>query len=269
MKGLYTYFQEIWLRRYFWLSLVRVDLRARYRGSMFGMGWSLLHPIAMTAILCGVFCTIFQQKINEFAPYVMAGLTYWQFITTASIQGSDCFFTADCYIRQHPAPMAIYPLRSMLGAAFHFAIGYLLVIALALGFNGLGVLHAPALLSLIPTFTLLLVFGWSLAILFGLATVRFRDFKHLSEVGFQALFYLTPVMYGKEQMQKLVERRTVGWIFALNPFVPMLDLIRSPICDGAPPAANTFLAASLIALATAVAAAVALRLEERKIIFNL
>ena len=41
MRGLSTYFQEIWLRRYFWLSLVKVDLRSRYRGSAFGIGWSL------------------------------------------------------------------------------------------------------------------------------------------------------------------------------------------------------------------------------------
>ena len=85
------------------------------------------------------------------------------------------------------------------------------------------------MLSLIPTFVLLAAFGWSLAILFGLATVRFRDFKHMSEVGFQALFYLTPIMYGGEQVQKLLERRTVGWIFTLNPFVPFLNLIRSPV----------------------------------------
>ncbi len=236
---------------------------------MFGIGWSLLHPIAMTTILCIVFATIFHQAIGDFAPYLMAGLTYWQFITTTSTQGCQCFFTADCYIRQHPAPMAIYPLRTMLGAAFHFAIGYLLVIGLAVIFKGCALLNVPALLSLIPSFALLAAFGWSLAILFGLVTVRFRDFKHLSEVGFQALFYLTPIMYPEEQMRSLLERRTVGWIFYLNPFVPILELIRSPVVAGTPPALNIYLAASLITFLTAAGAAAAMRVEERRIIFNL
>ncbi len=269
MTGLTSYFQEIWRRRYFWLSLVQVDLRARYRGSLFGIGWSLLHPIAMTTILCVVFATIFHQAIADFAPLLMAGLTYWQFITTTSIQGTQCFFTADCYIRQHPAPMAIYPLRTMLGAAFHFAMGYLLVIALAVIFKGVALLNVPALLSLIPSFALLAAFGWSLAILFGLATVRFRDFKHLSEVGFQALFYLTPIMYPEEQMRSLLERRTVGWIFYLNPFVPILQLLRCPVVAGAAPSLNTYLTAALITLLTAGLAAAAMRAEERRIIFNL
>jgi homopolymeric O-antigen transport system permease protein len=269
MKGLLTYFHDIWGRRYFWLSLVRVDLRARYRGSAFGMGWSLLHPIAMTAILCGVFSVMFHQEISYYAPYLMAGLTYWQFITTASIQGCQSFFAAEGYIRQHPVPMAIYPLRTMLGAAFHFLMGYLLVIALSLAFHGWGFIGLPALLSLLPTCALLLPFGWALSALFAIVTVRFRDVKHLSEVAFQALFYLTPIMYTPEQVKGLLERRTVGWIFLLNPFRPMLDLLRSPVVDGVPPAATTYLAAALITLATALVAGVAMRFEERKIIFHL
>ncbi len=60
----------------------------------------------------------------------------------------------------------------------------------------------------------------------------------MSEVGFQALFYLTPIMYGAEQMTALLERRTVGWIFILNPFVPILDLIRSPLRGRAAAAAE-------------------------------
>ena len=269
MKGLLTYFHEIWGRRYFWLSLVRVDLRARYRGSAFGLGWSLLHPIAMTAILCGVFSVMFHQEIRDFAPYLMAGLTYWQFITTSSIQGCQSFFAAEGYIRQHPVPMAIYPLRTMLGAAFHFGMGYLLVIGLALVCHGYDFISLPALLSLVPSFALLLGFGWALAVLFGIIAVRFRDFKHLSEVGFQALFYLTPIMYGPDIVQKLLERRTVGWLFLLNPFSPILGLIRSPVVEGVPPAWTTYLAAALITLATALVAGVAMRYEERRIIFHL
>ena len=269
MQGLKTYLQNVWGCRYFWLSLVKMDLRTRYRGSAFGIGWSLLNPIAMTIIFCVVFSTMFHQQIKDFAPYLMGGLTFWQFITTASIQGCDCFFAGESYIRQHPAPMAIYPLRTVLGAAFHFLMGYSLVLVLSLTFHGLGFIGPTALLSILPAMALLLLFGWSLAVLFALATVRFRDLKHLSEVGFQALFYLTPIIYGTEQMAQLLERRTVGWIFSLNPLVPFLDLMRDPIVHGQAASPGDFLAASLITLLTMIAAGAALRSQERKLIFHL
>lgn len=266
MQGLSKYFQEIWRRRYFWLSLVKVDLRTRYRGSAFGIGWSLLQPIAMTAILCAVFGALLQQGIVDFAPYLMAGLTFWQFLTGSSLGGCDCFFAGEGYIRQHPAPMAIYPLRTMLGAAFHFTLGFVLVILLTLICHGAGFLGALALLSLIPTFALLLTFGWSLAILFGLANVRFRDLKHLSDVGFQALFYLTPIMYPASMLEG---RRFITLIFHLNPLMPFLHLLREPVCSNHVPTMETYLAAALITLVTASLATLAMYAEERKVIFHL
>lgn len=269
MQGLRTYCKELWRCRYFWLSLVHVDLRSRYRGSAFGIGWSLLHPIAMTAIICTVFATMFKQPIIDFAPYLMAGLTYWQFVTGSALQGCTCFFVGEGYIRQHPAPMAIYPLRTVLGAAFHFGMGFLLVIGLSWICHGIGFIGILPFVSLIPSFALLLMFGWSLAILFGLATVRFRDVKHISEVGFQGLFYLTTVMYPPERVAQMMERRTLGWIFALNPLVPFLDLVRLPVAMGAVPSLGTYLTASLITLVTAGAAVLALKSDERKVIFHL
>src|SRR5215210_3734707 len=104
-----TYLAAVWKCRFFWFSLVKMDLRARYRGSVLGIGWSLLHPIAMTTILCLVFSKIFNADINYYAPFLMAGLTCWNYITGASLLGSQCFFQGECYIRQHPAPLAIYP----------------------------------------------------------------------------------------------------------------------------------------------------------------
>jgi lipopolysaccharide transport system permease protein len=266
MQGLSTYFKEIWRRRYFWLSLVKVDLRSRYRGSAFGIGWSLLQPIAMTGILCAVFGAWMGAKAVDFAPYLMAGLTFWQFITCSALHGCECFLAGEGYIRQHPAPMAIYPLRTVLGAAFHFTLGFLLVIVLTLICHGAGFLGPLALLSLIPTFAILLTFGWSLAILFGLANVRFRDLKHISEVGFQALFYLTPIMYYEYVLEG---KRYLTLIFHLNPFMPFLHLLRGPICDNAAPSMETFMAAALITLTTACAATLAMYSQERKIIFHL
>jgi len=266
MQGLSTYFKEIWRRRYFWLSLVKVDLRSRYRGSAFGIGWSLLHPIAMTTILCVVFSTMMKTEITDFAPYLMAGLTFWQFVTCSSLLGCECFFAGEGYIRQHPAPMAIYPLRTVLGAAFHFTLGFLLVIVLTLICHGAGFLGVAPLLSLIPTFALLLIFAWSLAILFGLANVRFRDLKHISDVGFQGLFYLTPIMYPEDWLEN---RRYITVLFHLNPFMPFLHLLRAPVCYNAVAAPETFLAATLITVATASAATAAMYWQERKIIFHL
>ena len=52
-KRVTPYLRGIWHTRFFWTSLVWMDLRTRYHGTILGMGWSLLHPLAMTA---GLWC---------------------------------------------------------------------------------------------------------------------------------------------------------------------------------------------------------------------
>ncbi|HEY7311774.1 MAG TPA: hypothetical protein VH643_20595 [Gemmataceae bacterium] len=268
-----AYVGAIWKCRFFWLSLVKMDLTSRYRGSVLGICWSLLHPIAMTAILCVVFQYAFGMKLATYAPLVFTGFTFWGFLSTAVVQGCGCFHQGESYIRQFPAPMAIYPLRNVLGAAFHFSIGMLLAIAIALmagpdqqevaGSSRMSQLLA--LPSLIPSLLLLLLFGWCLSVLFGLLNVRFRDTRHLAEIGLQGLFYMTPIMYSK----KFFGQRMLGQVLQYNPLVSFLDLLRDPILYGRVPSLTTYAAAGLIVVLFTAAAMVALKIEERRLIFHL
>ncbi len=259
-----AYLQDVWKCRYFWLSLVRMDLRTRYRGSVLGMGWSLLHPLCMTVILCVVFGALFGQPIRDFAPYLMAGLAFWSFLTGVVVQGCHCFFFGQAYIRQFPAPMAIYPLRSALGAGFHFTVALVTVVLLAAVLRGLPSL--TALLALVPALVLLVGLGWSLALLFGLATVRFRDTHHLTEISLQRLFYLTPIFY---PASVVAQRPYLGLVVKLNPLMPFLDLLRTPILAGQWPAASVWAAACGVLLVTGTGAALAMKQQERQLIFHL
>ena len=50
LTGLAAYLRRTWKCRYFWLSMARLDLRMRYHGSFLGILWSLVNPLAMTAV---------------------------------------------------------------------------------------------------------------------------------------------------------------------------------------------------------------------------
>lgn len=258
-----SYLGAVWRSRYFWLSLIRMDLRQRYRGSVLGLGWSLLHPIAMTVILCTVFHHIFHADVRQYGPFLLAGLACWNYITFVTVQGSQCFLDSERYIRQFPAPYAIYPLRVALGAGVHFVSALVVVIVAAWTLRGVG--NGLALLSLVPTLAILLLLGWALAVLAGLAHVFFQDTRHLCELGFQMLFYATPIIFEP----RLLEDHRLGWLVKLNPLVPLLELIRVPVLDGRAPPLATFAAAVAVAGGAAVLATVALVRLERRLIFHL
>jgi len=269
MTGMQSYMATVWKCRYFWMLLVKMDLRTRYRRSMLGVGWSLLHPIAMTAVLCTVFSSMWDMQIRDFGPYLMTGLVFWSFMTTVVITGCQTFYAAETYIRQYPAPLAIYPLRTMLGAAFHFALG--LAVAIGLTWIMSGFTNPWTMLRLPLALVMLSILGWSLAILAGFANVYFSDMQHLMEIILQMLFYLTPIMYPQEMLRE----RGAGWIIDYNPIAALLALIREPILEGnpllegAPPLLTSFQTAGCTTLVVASLAVLVLVRLQRKLIFQL
>jgi lipopolysaccharide transport system permease protein len=296
------YLQSIWRCRYFWLSLVKMDLRTRYRRSVLGMGWSLLHPIAMTIILCVVFQRLMKPSggVADYAPYLLCGLATWNYIVSSTQQGCQCFFLGEAYIRQYPAPLAIYPLRTALGALIHFLIALAVVIVLVGGVRWLrpnsGVPPRPAVAAgaaqsaagaaegqgprgapatwpqrllalgwLIPGILLLFLFAWAAALLAGCANVYFQDTQHLCDVGFQILFYVTPILYPREMLQS----GGMGWLADCNPLTALLDLIRTPVLYAVPPSLFTVSVASLSLVVMVGGAILTLARCQRQLIFQL
>jgi lipopolysaccharide transport system permease protein len=257
------YLRNVWRLRHFWLALVTTDLRRRYRRSVLGVGWSLLHPIAMAAVLCTVFSTLFAADVRTYGPFLLAGLVTWNFVVGVMAEGCRCFLDGESYIRQYPAPLAIYPLRTTLGAGIHFLLGLGVVVVMVWCLNGLS--NLPALASLVPSLVMLFVVGWSVAACMGVINVMFQDTQHLIEVLVQILFYVTPIIYPAELLQK----RGLGWFVAINPAATFLELIRAPILDGAVPSPATFALGAAAALIAAGLAALTLWKTERRLVFYL
>lgn len=260
-----SYFGAIWRCRYFWMTLVKTDLRTRYRRSILGLGWSLLHPIALTIIMCTIFSTVMGMDPREYGPFLLAGFAYWNYVVGSATMGCHSLFLGEAYIRQYPAPLAIYPLRTTLGAMVHFLLALVVVIPAAYFIDIDGWQDPWSLLTLVPTVVLLFLLGWSLAVLAGFANVWFQDTQHLTEVGFQILFYATPIIYKRSMLEKI----NLAWMAQYNPLAAFLELVRLPILKGRYPDWETFGIASVTVLVLGLAASFTLARLQRRLIFQL
>ncbi|HJT78889.1 MAG TPA: ABC transporter permease [Gemmataceae bacterium] len=256
---------EIWQSRYFWLSLARQDLRDRYRRSVLGAAWSLIRPLAMTAIFCAALRGIFgREDVWSYAAYLMTGLVCWDYLANSARQGCQSLLRAERYVRQHPLPMAVYPLRTVLGETVQFLMT-LVVVVLLCGYATHN-LRVTALVSLVPALVLLFALAWSVAVLTSFLHVYFRDTEHLCDVFLQVFFYLTPIIY---EVQILGAGR-LGWLVRhCNPLLPFLDLMRTPLLDGHPPGPQTFAAAFAVVCAVGGLAALACNRLQRRLVFHL
>jgi lipopolysaccharide transport system permease protein len=257
------YIVSIWKCRNFWLCLVANDLHLRYRRSVLGVGWSLLHPLATTLVLGTVFHEIFHQPIREYLPYLLCGLACWGYITGVVSGGCQTYIQAESYIRQHPLPLAVYPLRTTLGVMIHFLIALTLVIILSLGLRTWD--RAPDPLSLLMAVPVLIAFGWAMGILAGYINVAFRDTQHVMDVVFQILFYITPIIYPANSLKGT----RFGWLLAYNPLVPLIDLVREPLIAGHPASWDSWSSAILTTLTVGFFAALSLSYQQRRVVLFL
>lgn len=259
----YDYLSRIWQMRYFLRSLVRLDLQTRYRHSFIGIGWSLIRPVAMSAVFCIIFCRLFRQPMRQYAPFVMTGMSIWQFLTEACLLGCVSFSQSAAYIRQKPLPLALFPLRTVLGCGIHGSIA--LVLAMLISWFMNDSFNPIALLALAPSLVLVFFLALFLAMLFGMMHVHFPDTKHLLEIGFQIIFYLTPVMYYPSLLRGRSQR--AAWLVDLNPFAHVMDLIRQPIWQGEIAPLTSYLWGLGFCLLAGVIAIWCMKKLERRLVF--
>ena len=76
IKELYQYRQMIF-------SLVRKDLRGRYKGSVLGFMWTFINPLLQLCIYTVVFSTIMRAGIDKFYVFLFVALVPWLFFREA------------------------------------------------------------------------------------------------------------------------------------------------------------------------------------------
>lgn len=254
-----------WKFRHFLLSLVKLDLRLRYRRSVLGIGWSLLNPIAMTL----VFTIVFSNLLGNgdpigYAAYVLTGMAVWGFLRDSTLNGCRCFIVNDAYIRQSPIPYSIYTLRTVLGQAIHSLIALGVVVAMVAIFNADATVFIRIAI-VIPGMLLAFLTAWAASTIAAFTTVYFHDTQHLLEVGAQILFFLSPIMYNR----KLLDDKDLGWVVDVNPVSWLLELTRTPLLTGWMPHSQMYLAGLGFAAALAGLAIGITAWLQKRVIFHL
>src|SRR5579883_3574178 len=268
---MFRHLSAVWTARHFVLSLVKLDLRLRYRRSVLGIGWSLLNPIAMTTVFTVVFSQLFGNgNPIGYAAFALAGLAVWGFLRDAATGGSKAFLANEAYIRQSPLPYTIYTLRTVLGQAIHTTMALGVVIVVLACWKGEAGVLVGVLLAL-PGFLLALVAAWAIATIGAFICAFFHDTAHILEVSCQIGFFLTPIMYDR----KVLDNRGLAWLVDINPAKLYLSVIRDPLLNGIPSATefaqlgNAYVAAFVFTAALVGLAVGVVSWLQKKVIFHL
>jgi len=257
------YWMKAWDARHLLIFMAQIDLRNRYKRSILGVGWAILQPIMMAAVLCTVFSQLFNLDLRDYAPFVLAGLGTWAFLSHSITEGCNTLFNSEKFIRSQPQPIALYAMRTLFSVGLQFMIVTGLTFLVTLILRGYS--QPSALISLILSMLILAVFGWSVAVIFGFINVHFPDTAHISGVLLQILYYLTPVFYAPE----LIASPAVRKILNYNPLGAFVSIVRDPLVYSRVATLEHFLLAGMTATVCMIMAVWMLVKRERTIVFHL
>ena len=207
-------------------EMVKRDFINKYKGTVLGVFWSVLSPLASYAVMLLIFTNLISRD-SSYRIYMLCGSLVFSFFSSATTQGmSVLLINANIYSRLN-IPKLIFLIASNISSLINFLIT-LVVLFFMIFITGVPFTVYFAALP-IPII-LLMIFNFGLSAMLAVVYVRFRDMKHLYGVftnmlmWFSAIFYYTDSITGG-----------LRYIFYLNPVYIYITFARSLILEAAWP----------------------------------
>src|SRR3989440_541119 len=113
-------------------NLFRRNFQARYRGSVLGIAWSLVNPLALMAVYLLVFGVLFPNDIPHYSLYLLAGLACWIFFATSLQAGARSLLDSAELIRKvlFPRQLVAFSVVATQLVTFGLMLAILIVLSL-------------------------------------------------------------------------------------------------------------------------------------------
>jgi ABC-type polysaccharide/polyol phosphate export permease len=223
-------------------QLVHRDLTIRYKRSVLGFFWTMLHPLLMMLIFLVVFSQVFRFATPHYETYFLSEYIGWMFfsqtVTTVmlSVQWNGPL------MKRVRVPPSIFTISATLSGLVNLVLAVVMLLVVMI------IVRAPlkpALLFLPFALLILALFTFGVALAFGAISVFFADVREMVQAALPAVMYLTPIIY---PITIIPDR----WrpFFALNPLAYVLEIVRDPLYYGILPSPKTMTIAIVTSLAS-------------------
>jgi lipopolysaccharide transport system permease protein len=219
-------FREFWDHRDLFYVLVRRDIAARYRQSVFGASWAILEPVLLAAVFAlflGQYANIQSVPGVPYGLLAISGMVIWLFISSSLEKASLSTLSSGALLSRVYFPRLIIPLAAIVPPLIDFCIAFVVVIAAMLIYGVAPGIHI-VLLPVVIVVAVMVVAGMSLWL--SALNVRYRDIQQAVPFALLVSFFITPIIYPITQIPSAVKP-----FYSLNPAVGILEGYRFALFD--------------------------------------
>jgi lipopolysaccharide transport system permease protein len=210
----------VWRFRHFVRSGIQGELASRFARSRLGTTWSILHPLAQSAIYVIVLSEVLGAKLpnltskSAYPVYLLSGMAAWSLFNEIVTRSLTLFIDHSAALKKVAFPRLCLPLIVWGSALLNHV---LLLAALALVMICLGCFAPAGWLYLPIGIVLISLFAFGIGILAGVFNVFCRDVGQAFSIVLQIWFWFTPVVYPIEAVPA-----DLRWLINANPLTPLV-----------------------------------------------
>lgn len=212
LKELFNYRQMIY-------SLVRKDLRGRYKGSVLGFFWTFLNPLLQLVVYSIVFSTIMRIDVDKYYLFLFVALIPWIFFSSALTGGASSILAQKDMIKKIYFPREVLPIAYVTSCFVNMLLCFIVIFVVVI-VSGVGInVAALCCLPIIMIVEYVLALGF--ALISSAITVYFRDLEHILGIVSMAWMYLTPIMYSQDMIPEQFD-----FVMRINPMCHIIIAYR-------------------------------------------
>lgn len=232
---------EIYNYREMIFSLVRRDLKGRYKGSVLGFAWTFLNPLLQLTVYTMVFSIIMRAGIEDYYLFLFVALVPWIFFASSVSGGAGCIKNQAELVKKIYFPREVLPIAYVTSQFVNMLLSFIVVIGVLFLAGKSISLSAWLSLPLVMLVEYLLAIAF--AMLTSAITVYVRDVEYFLGIVVMAWQFLSPVMYGLEQVPEKIRP-----FFQLNPMTPVITAYRDILYYGKAPELATLMQAIIFGI---------------------
>ena len=194
----------------------------RFARTSLGSIWLGLSNLISIALLSAVYGAVFKvDNFRNYSIYIGLGLVLWSAISTSISASPNILIQNEIKIKNTNINILFYPLEEWCFQLHNFFQSFSIVF-LALLFIKKSIFINFLSYSYLPLINFFIFMFW-FPFFICLLGVRYRDVYQLVPIILQLTFLLSPILYGKENLGKLI------WIVNLNPVYIIISQLRDSI----------------------------------------
>ena len=207
--------KEIYNYRHMLFTLVKQDIKGRYKGSFLGFLWTLLNPLLMLLVYSLVFQFIFKTGIENYPIYLFICLMPWNTFANSIAVGTVCVSNNGSILKKVYFPREVMPLAVVISNTIQYFFSAV-IIFIALLVSGVGISWSALFLPIIVLIQAIFTFG--IILILSAINVFVRDVQYIMNIVMMIWMYATPILYSIS----MVPERFLG-LYHLNPMVGIME----------------------------------------------